>query len=191
MSGMQPTIRTRILVREIMNSPVILSGPDEAVSQIARKMSDFRVGSVVITESDRPVGIVTDGDIVTKVVAKDLRPRTVLARKIMTQPLHTIDGGKDVTDAARTMRKLKVKRLGVTYRQKLVGIVSISDLSAVTPELVDLISEKALIMRGELRRQRGYLAGYCDSCTQWSDYLLESDGKFLCDECRGETPGET
>ena len=179
------------MVREIMNSPVIVSSPDETVKEIATKMSDFKVGSVVVTESDKPVGIVTDGDIVTKVVARDLTPSGVYARQIMTQPLHTIDAGKEVTEAARIMRKLRVKRLGVTYRQKLVGIVSISDLSAVTPELVDLISEKALIMTGELRRQRGYLAGYCDSCTQWSDYLLESDGKFLCDECRGEVTKET
>lgn len=185
---MEPSVRTKILVREVMNSPVITAKPTASVRHIAKMMSDHHVGSVVILDGDDPVGIVTDGDIVVKAVARDMKPSRITARDIMSTPLQTIDSGKDITDAARTMRKLGLKRLGVTYKNQLVGIVSVSDLMAVTPELVDLVSEKARIMTGESARQRGYLAGYCDACTQWSDYLLESDGRFLCDECRAGAP---
>lgn len=173
-------------MREVMNSPVITCEPKATLKTVAKMMSDHKVGSVVVSESEAPVGIVTDGDIVFKAVSKDLRPSSVRAEEIMSRPFHTIDAGKDITTAARTLRKLGVKRLGVTYKGELVGIVSVSDLMAVTPELFDLVSEKARIMTGEAARHRGYLAGYCDNCNQWSDYLLEADGKFLCDECRGE-----
>jgi hypothetical protein len=76
--------------------------------------------------------------------------------------------------------------LGVSYKRNLVGIISISDIVAVTPELFDIISEKRAIMTSEGLRQPSYLAGYCDLCNQWSDVLLEVDNRFLCEECRTE-----
>ncbi|MCS7116410.1 MAG: CBS domain-containing protein [Nitrososphaerota archaeon] len=182
----EPLIRTKILVREIMNSPVVSAHKDESVKSLAMKMAKSNVGSVIIMESDRHIGIVTDGDIVKKVVARGLDPDKVVAGEIMSEPLHTIDGNKDITEAARIMRKVGTKRLGVTYKDRLVGVISVSDLTAITPELCEIMSEKARIMMGESLRYRGYVVGYCDLCNQWSDYLQELDGKFLCEECRAE-----
>jgi signal-transduction protein with cAMP-binding, CBS, and nucleotidyltransferase domain len=174
-----------------MNSPVITAPPNETAKDLALKMIEYKVGSIVITESDKPMGIVTDGDMALKIVAKDLKPSKVLARDIMSSPLHTIDSEKDIREAARAMRNLGIKRLGVTHNSKLVGIITMSDIISVTPEVMDVISEKARIMAGEPRKKRGYLAGYCDSCNQWSDYLLEVDGRFLCENCReGERSSE-
>lgn len=180
----EPSIRTRVLVREVMNSPAITASTTKTAKDVALKMVQYKIGSIVITESDEPVGIVTDGDITLKAVAKDLKPSEVLARDIMSSPIHVIDSNEDVTEAARVMRNLKIKRLGVTYKNRLVGIITISDIVAIMPEMMDLTSEKARIMAGESTRKRGYLSGYCDICNQWSDYLLEVDGKFQCEECR-------
>ncbi|MCP8321811.1 MAG: CBS domain-containing protein [archaeon] len=182
----EPSVRTRVSVREVMNSPVITASPNDTIKDLALKMIQYKVGSIVITESDEPVGIVTDGDITLKAVAKDLKPSKVLARDIMSSPLHTIDGEKDIREAARVMRDQGIKRLGVTYKNKLVGMITMSDIISVTPEVMDVISEKARIMAFEPRKKGGYLAGFCDSCNQWSDYLLEADGRFLCEDCRGE-----
>ncbi len=182
-------ITLKIRVREVMNNPLVTGSPDEPVNGIARKMAENRVGSVVIMRDDEVLGIVTDGDIVNKVVAKNCRPSDLRAEEIMSSPLHTIEANKDVTEAARVMRRLGIKRLGVTYKGHLVGIISMSDVLNVTPELVDLVSEKARILRGEPVRRKRYISGYCDLCGQWSDYLLEVDGRYLCEECRGELPG--
>ncbi len=147
-------------------------------------MSGARVGSVVITEDDLPIGIVTDGDIVTKVVSKDTVPSGVRASEVMSIPVHMIESEKEIIEAARIMRSFKIKRLGVSYRHNLVGIISISDILAITPELFDIISEKARIVTSEATREPSYLAGYCDYCNQWSDVLLEMDNRFICEECR-------
>lgn len=186
----EPMIRTKILVREVMNSPVITSDVDESVKEAARKMARFKIGSVIVTKDDRPVGIVTEGDIVRKVAAEDLKPSKVKVGDILSKPLHTIDAGSDVTEAAKTMRRLNVKKLGVTYKNELVGIVTTSDLNAVTPELIGLLSEKVRITTGESLRVRGPLAGYCDSCGEWSDMLVDVDGRFLCEDCRAEVVHE-
>ncbi|MEM2210532.1 MAG: CBS domain-containing protein [Nitrososphaerales archaeon] len=182
----EPAVRTKVLVREIMNSPVVIAHKNDNVKSLAMKMAKSNVGSVIIMEGEKHIGIVSDGDIVSKVVAKGLDPEKVIASEIMSEHLYTIDGDKDVIEAARMMRRMKIKRLGVTYKDRLVGVISVSDLTAITPELYEIISEKTRIMIGESLRHKGYIAGYCDSCNQWSDYLQESDGKFLCEDCRAE-----
>lgn len=173
-----------------MNSPVITAAPDESIQEISMKMAASKAGSVVITENNLPLGIVTDGDIVTKVVSKDSTPSTVKAIDVMSKPLHMIESEKEIIEAARAMRTHGIKRLGVSYRNGLVGIISISDILAITPELFDIISEKAMIMTGQASKEPAYLAGYCDSCNQWSDRLLEIDGRFMCGECTSGNPEE-
>ncbi len=181
-------VRTRVLVREVMNSPVITADPDESIQQVSQKMTASKAGSVVITENDRPIGIVTDGDIVTKVVSKDTKPSSVRAIDVMSKPLYTIESEKEIIEAARAMRKHGIKRLGVSYKNGIVGIISISDILAITPELFDIISEKAMIMTSQATKEPTFLAGYCDSCNQWSDRLLEIDGRYVCGECTTGNP---
>lgn len=179
---------TRVLVRDIMNSPVVSADPDESVREIAKKMKEEKIGSIVIIEKGKPVGIVTDWDIVTVGVVKDIKPSQLKARDVMQQ-LHTIESEESITEAARLLRKHNIKRLGVVYKNRLVGIISSSDVIAVTPELVDVVSEKAALIRGELgiTRPAAKVSGYCDECGEWSDFLQYNEGVFICEVCRGET----
>ena len=177
---------TRVLVRDIMNSPVISASPHDTIKDIATKMKEERIGSIIIMEKEETVGIVTDWDIVSNAVVKDVKPSLLKASEIM-QKLHTIEGEEGVTEAARMLRQHNIKRLGVVYKNRLVGIISASDVIAVTPDLVDVISEKAALVRGEIGRSAGNVSGYCDECSEWSDLLQYSEGTFTCEECRGET----
>jgi CBS domain-containing protein len=177
---------TRVLVRDIMNSPVISASPQHTIKNIATKMKEERIGSIVIMENGKAAGIVTDWDIVSNAVVKDVKPSEVKASDIM-QTLHTIEGEEGVTEAARVLRQHNIKRLAVVYKNRLVGIISASDVIAVTPDLVDVISEKAALMRGEIGRSAGNISGYCDECGEWSDLLQFNEGTFMCEECRGES----
>ena len=176
---------TRVLVRDIMNSPVISASPHDTIKDIATKMKEERIGSIVIMENEKALGIVTDWDIVSNAVVKDVKPTMVKASDIM-QKLHIIEGEEGITEAARILRQHNIKRLGVVYKNRLVGIISASDVIAVTPDLVDVISEKAAVMRGEIGRSAGNISGYCDECGEWSDLLQFGEGTFSCEECRGE-----
>jgi CBS domain-containing protein len=176
---------TRVLVRDIMNSPVISASPQATIKDIATKMKEEKIGSIIILENEKAVGIITDWDIVSKAIVKDVKPSLVKASDIM-EKLHTIEGEDGVTDAARALRQHNIKRLGVVYKDRLVGIISASDVIAVTPDLVDVISEKAALMRGEIGRSAGNVSGYCDECGEWSDLLQFNEGTFMCEECRGE-----
>lgn len=183
---------TRVLVRDIMNSPVVTAEPKDSIKDISAKMKEEKIGSIVIMGADgKPAGVVTDWDIVTLGVAKGDNPRKILAKDVM-QELHTIEGEESITEAARLLRKHNIKRLGVVYKNRLVGIISSSDVIAVTPELVDVVSEKAAIIRGELGMARAStkVSGYCDECSEWSDLLQYDEGRFICEVCRGESASE-
>lgn len=177
---------TRVLVRDIMNSPVISASTEASIKDIAIKMKEEKVGSIVIMDKEKTLGIVTDWDIVSNAVVKDIKPSMLKASDIMQQ-LHTIEGEEGVTEAARILRKHNIKRLGVVYKNRLVGIISASDVIAVTPDLVDVISEKSALIRGETGRSMGNVSGYCDECGEWSDLLQYEEGTFTCEECRGES----
>jgi CBS domain-containing protein len=177
---------TRVIVRDIMNSPVVSASPSDNVRDIAKKMKEEKIGSIVIMDKDKPVGIVTDWDIVSNGLAKDARPSMIKVKDVM-QEIHTIESEESITEAARQLRKHNIKRLGVVYKKRLVGIISSSDVIAVTPDLVDVVSEKAAIIRGELGRPAGNVSGYCDECSEWSDLLQYDEGTFICEVCRGES----
>jgi signal-transduction protein with cAMP-binding, CBS, and nucleotidyltransferase domain len=178
---------TRVLVRDIMNSPVVSASAETTIRDLAIKMKDERVGSIVIiNDNGNPDGVVTDWDIVSNAVIQDVKPSMIKAKNVM-QKLYTIEGEEGVTEAARILRQNRIKRLGVVYKGRLVGIISASDVIAVTPDLVDVISEKAAIIRGEIGRSANDISGYCDECGEWSDLLQYQEGTFTCEECRTES----
>ena len=82
------------------------------------------------------------------------------------------------------MSRLNIRRLGVMYKGKLVGLISSRDILSVMPELIEILVEKARI-EGEIPESPP-MAGYCDNCGRWSDDLKEVEGRFLCKECRIE-----
>ena len=140
-----------------MNSPVLTGSPDETADQLAKKMTEKQAGSVVLTKDGKPLGIVTQTDMVQKVIATNNKPSDIRANDMASLPLLTIEAAKDVTEAARRMRHLRVKRLGVTHNEELIGMISITDLSAIAPDLIDIVSEKARMLRGEVLRGKGPL----------------------------------
>lgn len=179
---------TRVLVRDIMNSPVVSASPNDTIHDIAKKMKEGNIGSIVIMEKDKPIGIVTDWDIVSKAIVNDAKPSQIKAKDVMKE-IYTIESEESITEAARLLRKHNIKRLGVVYKNRFVGIISSSDVIAVTPDLVEIVSEKAAIIRGELgiARSAGNVSGYCDECGEWSDLLQYDEGRFICEVCRGES----
>lgn len=181
------SLTDEVRVRSIMSSPVIESEVSETVDEVAKKMLHYKIGSVVVTENGKPVGIITKRDLVEKVVAKNLKPSEVIARDVMTSPIETVDPDESIDNALRKMNKLKIGHLVVVYKNKLVGIISITDILQVTPEILEIVREK---VRSEgikvISGRQEYAEGYCDACGEWSDMLVRIDDQLLCEDCRQE-----
>ena len=191
-------LRSRMLVRDVMSSPVITVDENATANRVAELMEKHELGCIIVTSKEgKPIGIITERDLVTRVLAKNVKPDTIKAKDVMTTPLITIEPDETINEAARKMSRLNIRRLGVVYKGQLIGILSSKDILAVMPELIETIQERALIEGENLAQatikeeeEESFLAGYCDRCGGWSDNLKEVNGEFLCEDCRAELESE-
>lgn len=126
-------------IAEICSRGVVIANPDDSLRTVAALMRVHHVGSVVVTRDDaglcRPLGIITDRDIVLALVAKDVSPDAVSAGDVMSEPLETLNETDEVWTALERMRSRGVRRLPVLGAQgELVGIVSTDDLLELVAE---------------------------------------------------------
>ena len=179
---------TEVKVEDVMSSPVVTIKDSDTVLAASKLMKKNEIGCVVVVDkSGKPVGLMTERDVVRRVAALDLLPSKVQAGKAMTKPPAAIDTGADVAEAAKKMRELKVRRLVALEAGKLEGIITSNDIVDITPALIDVMAEKSQIAPIRKTKETAPLNGYCDRCGSWSDDLKSHDGQFLCDDCMADT----
>jgi CBS domain-containing protein len=101
---------------------------DTDVQTAARIMRDRSIGSLFVTNGKEVIGILTDTDMVRRVVATGVDMRKTSAEQIMSAPIVMIEGDKTVLDANDLMAKTHIRHLGVTQDGKLVGMISVRDI---------------------------------------------------------------
>jgi CBS domain-containing protein len=117
-------------VREIMSSPIVIISPDEMISEAAEKMSSYDVGVLPVKQKNKVVGMITDRDIVIRVIAERLDPKTTMVKQAMTREVMCCSEEDDVETAARMMEDRQIHRLLVLGSDDtLVGILSVADLA--------------------------------------------------------------
>jgi CBS domain-containing protein len=186
-------LRTKMLVRDVMSSPVVTLDEDETANKAAVNMDMKDLGAVIVTnKAGKSIGIITERDLVIRVIAKNLKPDTIKGKEIMTTPLVTIEPEATISDAARRMTRLDIRRLGVIYKGNLLGIISSKDILGVMPELIEIMQERSRIEGADRTEEdeETSLSGYCDRCSAYNESLKERNGQNICDECRVELEQE-
>lgn len=136
-----------MLVKEAMNKEVKVITPSSSIREAADKMNKYRIGSLIaLSGSGQVVGIITERDILTDVVALGKLSDEVKVEDVMTKDLITISPDASLEDAADLMNNNKIKKLPVIENGRLVGIITASDLIAYEEKLIEKVS-KLLISR--------------------------------------------
>ncbi|MCX6648793.1 MAG: CBS domain-containing protein [Candidatus Bathyarchaeota archaeon] len=130
-----------ILVRDIMAKNVKTVRTDDSAHDAVVKMNKFDVGSVIVTNNNRPVGIITSKNILSRIVEPRLDASTVRAKDIMSSPLITIEPDTSIEDAAKLMAKKKIKQLVIMDKDKVLGILSTSDIVKANPTQLGILQE--------------------------------------------------
>jgi CBS domain-containing protein len=119
--------------------PVATIAAQEVVSAAAERMRDRAVGSLVVTENKKPVGIVTDRDLMCRVVARGRNAAETRVADVMSAPLASIDSDVALEEVVQLMARSGVRRVPVVHQDRLEGLVSLDDvLVALSDELDDL-----------------------------------------------------
>jgi CBS domain-containing protein len=137
-------------VREAMTEHPRSIRPSASVVEAARLMRDEHIGSLPITDGDTLVGVITDRDITTRVVAEAADLATTSVGDVYSQNLISVQPDKELEEALQLMARHQVRRLPVVENGRLVGIVAQADIALSlsgdekkTGELVEAISERS------------------------------------------------
>jgi CBS domain-containing protein len=145
-------------IGEVMTHGVVTAESSDSLRQVGGLMRDRNVGSVVICEGGRPVGVLTDRDLAIAVVAEEIDPAGA-AGPHASRPLITGEPAMDIEEAAALMVQHRIRRLPIRNDDGLVGIVTIDDLAVRAGDLTLAQQMTAEVARAALPefyfRQRG------------------------------------
>jgi len=136
-------METGYKISDIMiNNPIKIKQGETAQAS-AKVMKQHNVGSLLVMEKDELVGIITERDLVTKIVCNGKDAKLLKVKDIMTvaKDMITADPGMDIYSAMMLMKENEVRRLPVMSKGKLVGLVTAKDILKIQPELFDLVVE--------------------------------------------------
>jgi signal-transduction protein with cAMP-binding, CBS, and nucleotidyltransferase domain len=163
-------------------NPIKVAGTITA-EEGAKIMSHKGISSLLIEDTGRIVGIVTERDIVIKIAANGLSASEVKLKEIMSSPLIYVEGDSPLETAAEMMWKKKIRRLPVVMNREFVGILTENDIVRISPGLIE-------ITRGILEnKEQGIIKGIhgvCDSCNEFSENLVYKAGSYYCERCYPE-----
>ncbi len=123
-------------VGDVMTPKVLTADVDTPVTKLSEEMEIAGVGSIVITKSGKPEGIVTDRDIAIKVIMRDRKASEIKAKEIMSSPLVSIEPGVLLEKACVILAENDIRRLPVIEDDELRGIISIRNVLTRNPTCV-------------------------------------------------------
>jgi len=182
-------METDIPLRDVMVQEVVRGDRDLTVLEAAKLMRKHKVDSIIVLDHGEPVGIVTEGDIISGVVSRNLKPSTMKLNDIMTSPLVTASPNDHVSAIARKMAKGRIRKIPVIEDGKLVGIVADVDILSVSAEMNSIQAEliEMSMEREELELEGESVGqGLCEKCGGFSHYLAMKSGLMVCDTCKEE-----
>ena len=135
-------------VGQLMTERLETISPSDTAQEAAKKMRDKKVSSLVVTDvEDKPIGIVTERDLVRQVCTKVINSNDVIVHRIMSSPLATIDANSSVEVAADIMIQNKVRHLLVVDENKVLGIITPSDFTGYLKKKLNLDDVNARILQ--------------------------------------------
>ncbi|UCF44915.1 MAG: CBS domain-containing protein [Candidatus Bathyarchaeota archaeon] len=132
---------SKILVKDLMSVNVYVFENESSAQEIVSTMSKCDVDFVIVVQSGKPTGIITERDVVVRMVEQGLDPKVVIARAIYTNPLVTIEESATVEEAAKLMEEWKIKHLPVTRNGKIAGMLTYLDITFNVSELIPAMKE--------------------------------------------------
>ncbi len=183
-----------ISIHEAMTFDVITASSDTTITGIATIMTENGISSVVIKDQ-KVEGIITSNNIISKVVSKNISPQDITAGMIMDK---FVDVTSDTTliEASSIMIKNNSKVLLVIDDDDFKGLLTLTDVVRVSPELLELFMEKNIIDETYIDNDKHVIdyidnleEGVCERCGVYGQ-LGRVSGEYLCSDCMDEESSE-
>jgi CBS domain-containing protein len=130
-------------VGDVMVRGVVTVDENASVKEAVDIMNEFQIGSLIVLEKGKAKGIVTERDFLRRVVAGAKDVMNTKVKEIMTTPLVVVEPSTDLEEAVKLMFQNKIKKLAVVDANKLVGIVTLTDIARVQPQIMKMLKQLA------------------------------------------------
>ena len=128
-------------VRDVMVKEIITVDENSSVKEAVDIMNEFQIGSLIVLEKGKAKGIVTERDFLRRVIAEAKDVMNTKVREIMTTPLVVVEKSTDLEEAVKLMFQKKIKKLAVVDANKLVGIVTLTDIARFQPQMIRMLKQ--------------------------------------------------
>lgn len=173
-----------VIVKEAMKTNLAIVDPDTSVLDAAKIMKKRKIGNVIVVQKDQPIGILTESDIIKKVVAEAKRGYDIAVKDVMTKPVIVTEPYINLEKAMNIMLKCNIRRLPVIENKKLIGIITQKDISRISPILHEISREwYDITSRNEAYYKKQIFSGKCEDCGTLSANLRNVDGRLICEDC--------
>jgi len=128
-------------IEDVMVKEVITVDENSTVKEAADIMNRFEIGCLIVTKEGKAVGILTERDLLKRVVSQAKSPRKTKVVAVMSKPLIVVEPDMDLEEAAKLMFKLKIKKLPVVESGRLVGLITLTDLARFQPQMIRILKK--------------------------------------------------
>lgn len=128
-------------IEDVMVECVITVDANSSVMKAVKIMNEHEIGCLVVTRRERAVGIITERDLLKRVIAQSKSPNRTKVREIMTKPLIAGDPDMDLENATRLMFKRKIKKLPVVENGRLLGLITLTDVARFQPQMIKILKK--------------------------------------------------
>ena len=136
---------SRILLRvgDVMVREVITINENATVREAAEVMNKFEIGCLIAVRKGKAVGILTERDLLKRVVAEAKDVNKTRVKDVMSSPLVVVEPDLDLEEAVKLMFQMKIKKLPVVDGKRLVGLVSLTDIARFQPQMMKILKQLA------------------------------------------------
>jgi len=145
-----------VKIEELMIKKVVTVKTSEKVIDAVKLMNKHEIGCLVVVNDGKPVGILTERDMLKRVLAKSKDPRKTRVGQVMSVPLIAVKPQSMIEDAATLMFKKEIKKLPVVKDGQLLGLVTLTDLVRFQPELIDTLRKLCILIPRRMKKVVDY-----------------------------------
>ena len=129
-------------VEEIMADKLVTVNVNDTVKHACDKYRDYKVGCLVVTDNDQIAGLVTERDVIERTICKNKDPNLTIIKEIMSSDIKTVNSYDRIEEALEVMKKNKIKKLPVVLNDRLVGIITLTDIAYTRPSIKKFLEIK-------------------------------------------------
>lgn len=130
-------------VEDVMVREVITIDDNSTVKEAAEVMNKFEIGCMIVVRKGKAMGIITERDLLKRVVAEARDANKAKVKDIMTTPLVVAEPNMELEEAIKLMFKMKIKKLPVVDENRLVGLISLTDIARFQPQMIKILKQLA------------------------------------------------